>query len=160
MRVKKNRDTLEQSYCLYTEVATNPVAKSLYKKVIYAFNKEVARLMIEEGLVWKMPNKIGSLGIKRRKMKFSKLKFDWEYWKKTGESSFHRNEHTNEWYCFTHWKKKACRVKGKKSYEFILSRNNKRALAKQMQIDGEYLKYEIAPTRIKKNKKKDYGVQT
>jgi hypothetical protein len=143
MRVKKNRDTLEQSYSLYTEDNLTAVSKKLYKEVCYAFNKELAKLLIQEGVVWKLSNKLGYLGIKRRKMKFQVPKLDFGEYRKTGVKTYHLNTHSNEWYSFCHWQKKDCRIKGKSNYQFILSRDNKRNLAKLMQQEDGYKIYEI-----------------
>jgi hypothetical protein len=132
----------------------NPDAVSLkeYKNICYSFNKELARLIVENGIMYKLPYRLGSIGIKRRKAKFSKLKPDWNYWKQTGELTFHLNEHSKGWYGFGHWKKKDCKVKGKWYYKFNFTRDINRAYSKVFQEPNGYQRYEIAPNKIKKNK--------
>lgn len=152
MRVKKKRDTLVESYYLYSKDNINAVSLKEYKTICYSFNKEIARLIVEEGIIYKMPYNLGSIGIKRRKMKFQNLKFDFQHWKLTGETSFHLNQHSKEWYSFCHWRKKDCRVKGKKVYRFTLSRDNKRVVAKVMQTENGYQTYQESESNTIKNK--------
>lgn len=152
MRVKKQRDTLQQSYYLYSTKSDNPVSIKLYKEICYKFNKEVANLIVEKGIMYQLPYNLGSIGIKRRKMKYSKLKFDFQYWKETGEKTFHLNEHSKGWYGFGHWKKKDCKVKGKWYYKFSFTRDINRAYSKVFQEPNGYQRYEIAPTKIKTKK--------
>lgn len=153
MRVKKKRDTLLQSYSLYSNEHENPVSLKEYKKICYQFNKEIARLIVEEGIIYQLPYKLGKLGIRRRKMKFKNLKFDFGEYNKTGIKTYHLNEHSKEWYGFCHWKKMDCKVIGKWYYQFKLTRDNSRRLASIFQEENGYQKYEIAPEKIKNKKK-------
>lgn len=150
MRVKKNRDTLEQSYLLYltNKSKSECVDLKTYKKVIYAFNKEVASYIIDSGETYKLPHKLGELKIRRSKMKYKKFAFDFQYWKETGETSFYLNQHSNGYVAKFFWNR--CKISGKKAYEFILSRDNKRRIAAIMQKEDGYKIYQEFKPKIKK----------
>jgi len=138
---------------LYSSKSENPVSIKEYKNICYAFNKEIARLIIEEGIMYQLPYRLGSIGIKRRKAKFKKLKFDFNEYNKNGIKTFHLNEHSKGWYGFCHWKKKDCRVVGHWFYEFNLTRDNNRAMSQVFQIPDGYQRYEVAPEKIKNKNK-------
>lgn len=155
MTIKKKREGLVQSYLQYsTNKTPNTVSRSTFGKVCRAYNKEVARLLIEEGVTYKLPYNLGELVVRRRKGKYKNLKFDFGHWKKTGETSFHINKHSNDWYAYCHWKKQHCKVKGVYVYQFKFLLRNNRWMSKIMQQQGGYQTYEIAPTpKYKKYKK-------
>ena len=133
------------------EREATPVSISLYRTICKEFNSELARLLIEDGITYVLPYRLGELSIRRRKMRFAKLKFDYGHYNKTKELSYHTNQHSSEWYSFCEWNRVKCKIKGKRAYQFILTRDNKRKLAKLMQHEDGYKIYQ--ESSIKRNKK-------
>jgi hypothetical protein len=111
-------------------------------------NQLIADFILTTGTEYILPYKLGSLQIRKRKMKFKNLKLDYQEWKNTGIVSFHLNEHSNEYYAYCHWKKHNVKLRNKTYYQFKLSRDNNRRLAKEMK--ESHVKYMVD---IKINKK-------
>lgn len=117
--------------------------KVLYKDfttVCANVNKRISEKMLE-GKSFKFPNNLGIFYIRKRKLNFDKLKFNYALFNKTGQKSFFLNEHSRKFYAKWYWEKIACRIPGHTLYSFIPSRENKRALAQVMFQANGFKKY-------------------
>jgi len=113
------------------------------------FYKEVMRLIIEESFIYKIPFRLGTLGIRKFKQNFhfkdnelvvKKLLVDYkatkEWWKENPKAKeehkyiYQMNDHTNGYKIRFMWSKKSSKAHGIRGYRFIATRANKRYLAK------------------------------
>lgn len=128
-----------------------------FSNILKDFNLELARLIIEENLMFRMPANLGTVRIKKykKKIRFKKdgsvderyLIVNWkktrEFWAREypGQSMselkliknkrliYHLNEHTERFICKLYWNKHGCNITNKKLYSIILTRTNKRQMA-------------------------------
>lgn len=111
-----------------------------FTEVCYKVNALLAERMLE-GKYFKLPLGLGKFFIKKRRLNFDSLKFDYAHYNKTGQKAFFLNEHSNRFYAKWFWEKISCRVAGNSVYSFIPARTNKRALANVMQTPGGYKRF-------------------
>lgn len=141
-----------------------------FAKVVKEFNKEVVRLMIEEGAEFKMPDRLGSLRIKKYKGKITfnedgsikkkrlavNWKETWELWDKEYPGIlrthmkeipnkplvYHLNEHSDGYRFFPYWNKKGSNADNRKVYSFVFTSVNNRLLAAVVKGDNKPDYYE------------------
>lgn len=128
--------TLKQSYEYYTKDLENDskynVDYKIYRSLCETFNKEISKLIIDKGYFFKMPYRLGTIRLKKRKIDLKNLKPDFGLFNKSDEEfkNKHLNEHSNNYYVRFYWNKvKATIVKNKTCYCFIPTRFNKRYCA-------------------------------
>ena len=108
-----------------------------YRAVVEAFNKKtVLDILFNAGEI-KLPYRLGSLRIQKKKMKFdtSKMKIDWQATRAAGKRVFHMNDHRDNYRYRWYWRKKDVIVQNKSLYSFEASRANKRELARLLKTD-------------------------
>lgn len=144
-----------------------------YKKfcgILRDFNKEVASIIINEGLEFKLPQRLGYIRVLKYKprtlvnpdgtIKKKSLNPDWcsskKLWKekypgKTPEELkliknkpivYFLNEHTNGYKHRFYWYKKGSNAKNRSVYSMITTFSNKRMLGKVLQSDNHVDYYE------------------
>ncbi len=106
------------------------VPKKLYLEICYRYNKELMKLIIEEGESVKLPYRLSVIRIAKRKMDFKKLELDYKHFNVTGKKKYYLNEHSDEYKASFWWQKSKAVVKNRCFYRFIPTRDNKRELAK------------------------------
>lgn len=150
-------------YKFYRKVSINPVNK----KTFVLLWKEFADLTttdIVNGRDFTMPFRIGVLGIRKKKIRIKLnpdgsidkrcLRPDWkstkELWERDKEAKerkqivFHLNKHFGGFNCKWFWDKSTCCVPNQTAYSLVMSRENKRKLAKAI-FTGEVDYYEQRP---------------
>ena len=148
----------KELYKNYKENCDNPLPKKEWKKVLDALNKEFMRLIIEEGKNMRMPY-LGRLSI--RKYKSESKALDFGHYRKTGEKRYFTNEHSDGFRARFHWSKKECRVPGKAPYSIEITRDNSRAIKKEMyKFNGhaKYLEYNGKPKYYSKKTTSDNNI--
>lgn len=136
--------TLKQSYEYYikdlSESSKYHIEYNIYRSICEDANKMLIEELID-GFFFKMPYRLGILRIKKHKINFKNLKFNYPLYKESeGEiKNKFLNEHTGGYYCLFYWNKQECVVRNKTAYCFIPTRTNKRALAKQLKEKGKEL---------------------
>lgn len=111
---------------------------SLYKDILFTFNKSIMKSIIEDGYIFKMPYRLGTIRIIKKPNRLDRLKPDYSLYN-TSEGEYkikHLNEHTNNYYVRFHWYKKDMIVINKTIYSFIPTRDNKRYLASLLKTKG------------------------
>lgn len=102
-------------------------------------NKMISTVIIDEGRFFKIPYRLGTIRIKKRKINFDNLKHDFGLYNKTGgefKNSF-LNEHSGNYYVRFFWtKNRDTIVKNKTPYSFIPTRHNKRYMASLIKDKG------------------------
>lgn len=138
----QNPLTLKHAYDYYIkDIKLNSkydIDWSLYKKIVGSFNKIVMRKIIEDGYIFKVPYRLGSIRVIKRKNRLDNLKPDYSLYN-TSEGKYkvkHLNEHTDNYYVRFHWYKKESIVINKTIYSFIPTRANKRHLASLLKNKG------------------------
>lgn len=105
---------------------------SLYKYIIAEFNKRMMDAIIKDGYFFKMPYRLGTIRIKKRKTNLNVLRPDFKVYHQTGGKviASHLNDHTDGYYVRFYWNKiDGVIVKNKTLYSFIPTRANSRALS-------------------------------
>lgn len=106
------------------------VSYNEYVDINSMFYKAIVKSMIDEGTRFKLPFALGELYIlKVKKGPNSKLPINWEATVQTGHTVFNFNEHTAGFGYKFFWTK-PYKVKNKFMYRLVLTRANKRGLAK------------------------------
>lgn len=113
----------------------------LYRSICEDANKLLAKDIVDEGLFFVMPYRLGTLRIKKHKINFNNLKFNFGLYNETdGEiKNKYLNEHSGGYYCLFYWNKQNCVVVNKTAYCFIPTRFNKRKLAAELKEKGKEL---------------------
>lgn len=110
-----------------------------YKEIVGLFNKLVSKAIIEEGFIFKVPYRIGTIRIKKRQNNLTRLKPDWSTYNVSSQEIKNKylNDHTNNWYVRFYWSKsKDSIIKNKTLYAFLPTRDNKRYLSKLLKTNG------------------------
>lgn len=107
-----------------------------FRTICEEFNKELS-IEILEGYFFKMPYRLGTIRIKKRKIDITNLKPDFGLFNKSSLKNKHLNEHSGNFYVKYHWNKiQSAIVKNRAMYSFIPTRANKRTLAKLIKSDS------------------------
>jgi hypothetical protein len=128
--------TLKHIYQYYIkdieETSKYHVDYKLFRAVCEDFNKELSNEILE-GYFFKMPYRLGSLRIKKRKVDINNLKPDFGLFNDSDGQykNKHLNSHSNNYYVRYYWTKRSeTLIKNKSVYTYIPTRANKRQLAK------------------------------
>lgn len=126
------------------------IKKKEYRDILMDINNEVMDLIISEGFEFRLPYRLGTLRIRKKKIKYrfkedgtldtQNLKVDWkstnDLWNKDEEAKknktvvFHTNAHTNKYLLGFFWSKRTSKSRNLSVISFHASRANKRRLAK------------------------------
>lgn len=105
----------------------------VFTEVLKKSNLEILKVITEESKLFKLPYRLGVLGIKKfeRSYKVPKNKraVDWKRTKEEGTIIYHTQKWLYNWY----WDKSECRVQNKTVYKFIACRKAKRLINKMLQ---------------------------
>ena len=103
-----------------------------YRAVCESFNKLTVEDILFNTGEFKLPHRLGSIRIQKKKMNFTKeaLKVDWKASRELGKRVYHMNDHSDNYRYKWYWKKTNAIVQNKSLYSFTASRANKRELAR------------------------------
>ena len=128
--------TIKDFYNFYTDnIDNNPlysIEYSIYKQIVLEYFQYIKDNLIENSKEIKLPCRLGTLAIVKRKPKnydSKSLRVDYHATKLYGKTIYHLNEHSNGWKYNFHWSKKDMCVKNKSAYQFVACRALKRQLA-------------------------------
>lgn len=139
----QNPYTLKDMYAKYKENIDEGSPYDIPYSVYVGITTDFIKAMIQrlyDGLKIKLPFRLGSLQIVKKKMYFStqinkKLGIDWAATNKYGKLIHHTNEHSDKYKYLYFWDRRGSSVKGIASYRFIPCRTLKRTLAKLIKED-------------------------
>ena len=140
---------IREAYKFYKSYTEKPVNYKTFRAVWNSFIDKVTSGIVFEGKDFTMPFRLGSVGIRKQKIKVElkddgtidkrKLRPDWkstkELWARDEEAKdnkqviFHLNKHFGGYNCKWHWDKTTCAVENQSAYSLTMSRENKRKLA-------------------------------
>lgn len=118
------------------------ISWELYKLIIAEFNKRIMEAIIVDGLFFKMPYRLGTIRLRKRKTNLEKLKPNYKVYNQSNREikSSHLNEHTDGYYVRFYWNKAdGVIVKNKTLYSFIPTRDNSRNLASLLKKDSNQI---------------------
>lgn len=157
---------LREAYKFYKSYTENPIDYKRYREIWVSFIDKVTSGIVTEGKDFTMPFRLGSVGIRKRKIKVKMnpdgtidkryLRPDWkatkELWERDEEAKerkqlvFHLNKHFGGYNCKWFWDKSTCSVPNQTAYSLTMSRRNKRKLSEAIfdeNIEVDY--YEQKP---------------
>lgn len=114
-----------------------------YRAIVTDYFKYLQKQLIEEGKVIKLPYRMGTVQIIKKKPKYydkRSLRIDYQATKQTGKLIFLLNEHSDEFKYRYLWSKTDIMVPNKSMYQLVATRANKRRLAviiKNKELDYE-----------------------
>lgn len=155
---------IEHIYRYYKKNNQDPVDYRTFVDAWKDFADAVTDDIAFTGKDFMMPFRVGTLGIRKRKIQVSinkdgtidkrYLRPDWvatrKLWnidpeaKKNKQLVFHLNKHFNGFNCKWFWDKTACLIPNQSAYSLVMTRENKRKLAKAI-FNGESDYYEQKP---------------
>lgn len=136
--------TLRHSYQYFTkdllENSKYNIEYNLYRNICEEANKLLSQEIIE-GYFFTIPYRLGIIRIKKHKVNFKNLKFNYGLYQSSGGTikNMFLNEHSGNYYGLFYWNKQNCVVKNKTAYCFIPTRTNARSLAKELKTRGKEL---------------------
>lgn len=123
-----------------------------YNKIIKDFNKEIINLLLTEAFEFIMPERLGTLRVKKKKTKIKinpdgtldtkALSVDWKSSKELKKKVFHINSHSDGYKFSYFWNKRGCNIKNNTIYCLKVVRQNSRKLAKIIKTDKKVNFYE------------------
>jgi len=142
--------TINDYYNFYIEkVEDNPLYKidyATYRSIVSDYLKFISEQIIMKSREFKLPSRLGSIFVFKRmpaRYEFKYLRVDFGATKEYGKAILHLNEHSDGFNYRFRWQKSDAYVKNQKMYEMIMTRHNKRLLAraiKEYRIDYIELK--------------------
>lgn len=114
-----------------------------YRAIVTDYFKYLQKQLIEEGKIIKLPYRMGTVQIIKKKPKYydkRSLRIDYQATKQTGKLIFLLNEHSDEFKYRYLWSKTDIMVPNKSMYQLVATRANKRRLAviiKNKELDYE-----------------------
>lgn len=140
----KNPYTVSDFYDFYLkEIGDNKLYEIDYKEysnIISDFYKSIMDFILKKNGVFKMPYKLGDVRVVKRKLNLDHLRLtgiDWKTTVETGKHVYHLNEHTSGYKYNFQWNKKNMNLKNLYFYRLVMTRQNKRLLAKLIK-SGDY----------------------
>lgn len=160
---KPTRHGIKDIYKFYRSTTLNPVEMNVFREIWEEF-AELTTNDIVAGKDFLMPFRIGIIGIRKRKIQVKLnpdgtidkryLRPDWkatnELWNRDAEAKerkqivFHLNKHFGGFNCKWFWDKSTCCIPNQTVYSLVMTRENKRKLAKAI-FEGEVDYYEQRP---------------
>lgn len=119
-------ENLEDGYDAYA------IDYKTYRAMIEEYFKWIRDRLIEQGRTIKLPYRMGTLAIIKKKMKFGKktsMPIDFRTSRETGKLTFFFNEHSNYYKYRFKWNKDSMLIKNRDCYQLVMTRANKRRLA-------------------------------
>lgn len=164
--IQSNKYGIREAYKFYKQYSNDPIPYKLFRAVWSDFIDKVTQGIVEEGKDFNMPFRLGSVGIRKQKIKVKMnedgsidkryLRPDWkltkELWERDAEAKaekrlvFHLNKHFGGYNAKWFWDKSTCAVPNQTAYSLTMSRGNKRKLSEAIfNEDLEVDYYEQTP---------------
>lgn len=141
MRLNIGEKGIYDMYRFYRERIKDPLSFELFRKIIFQHNRQLMTEVLQGAANVRLPNRLGFIRVRKTKMNYKHLKFDYGTYNKTGVKAFHLNEHSDDFKARVLWDKSRCIVKGKRPWSFKPSRENARMLSTIMKEEGGHKRY-------------------
>ena len=126
-----------------------------FTAVLEAFNLGICQLLLT-GKEVKLPFRLGTLYVQKKKLNYARLPFDYGHWQKTGEKRFDLNRHSDGYRANFHWRKQLTALTGIQLYALVPCRSLTRAISQQMQAPGGHKQYQVYEPVFRKQKKNPF----
>ena len=143
MYFSRGKNKVQHPYCLpdiyeyYTNYTGNNdmynISKEEFSNIISDFYKNIVSAVLRKNIVFKMPYTMGSLRVVKTKVSLKRLNILSVNWKETVNQSkyiHHLNEHSRGYKYYFFWNKHNQKNKNMFFYRLVMTRSNKRTLAK------------------------------
>ena len=143
MRHVRKKNTLEDIYEKYDNKYN--LSKKEFREINRTFNNVLMKSIIETGYAYKLPHRLGTISVRKRKSKAGMI--DFGHLQKTGEVIRHTNKHSGGYHAAFYWDRKAPQAIFANKYLFKLFpvRYYKRYLSeaiKDRNTINKYFEYE------------------
>jgi hypothetical protein len=135
----RNSYTIEDYYLSYKEYVSDnrlyQVSKAKFREILNDYFKYLATELIDNSKEIRLPARMGTLCVIKKKPKrydFTYLRVDFHETKTCEKTVLHLNEHSDGYNYQFFWSKHDMLIKCKSMYELVMSRANKRRLAKEI----------------------------
>lgn len=152
-----------------------PLDRKRYVKICHAINKKLSKKIIEESFQFKIPFRLGTLYIKKNKLKITirdgkiqknKMIIDWDatwkYWLNEYPGLtrneiralpdkvviYQTNDHSNGYIMGWYWDKKGSNFSNRSVYKFRTTKFNRLDLAKHIKSEDKENEYYVQKKRI------------
>ena len=140
-------------YSFYmNEVKDNPLYEipyELYKVLVEEFYKRVVHEILYKNKSFDMPYSLGVLSVQKHKINVKLLggsgthTYDWKATVDLGKPVYHLNEHSHNYRYLFRWNRYKANRKNLSFYKLVMTRTNKRLLAKLIK-SGKYDYFEYS----------------
>lgn len=139
--------TIEDFYESYIEHVSDSelykIEKKVFREILEDYFSFLADQVISKSKEVRLPARMGTLCVIKRKPKrydFTYCRVDFNTTKQMGKTILHLNEHSGGYNYKFFWSKKDILISNISMYELIMSRANKRLLAKKIKSrDTDYI---------------------
>lgn len=139
-------------YARYPRPQDQQLGTKAFTAVLEAYNLGLTALLLA-GKEVKLPFRLGTFYVQKKKLNFAHLPFDYGHWQKTGEKRFHVNRHSDGYRAQFHWRKQLTALSGIQLYACVPCRSLTRAISQQMQAPGGHKQYQVYEPVFRKQKK-------
>ncbi len=115
----------------YKKKYTSSISQPTFVSILKACNSGMQELLLS-GREIKLPHRLGTLFIEKKKVNFNHLSLDFGHWQKTGKKLYHLNRHSDNFKAHLHWRKLTAILPGKQYYKLTPARAFNRKLAQIM----------------------------
>jgi nucleoid DNA-binding protein len=127
--------TLDDAYIYYKELHGSKekfnISRKEFRKICYAFNKELVNKVLE-GLVVKLPYNLGEFYVKKFQVRWGDLRINWKLTKEQGKKVFLTGENSDNYACKWVWQRSSKESTNVSSYSFKTTKANRKGMAKVM----------------------------
>jgi hypothetical protein len=139
-------------YVKYPTPKAQQLGTKAFTSVLEAYNLGICDLLLR-GKEVKLPFRLGTVYVQKKKLNFNNLPFDYGTWRKTGQKLFHTNRHSDGYRAQFHWRKQLTALSGIQLYALVPCRSLTRAISQQMQAPGGHKQYQLYEPIFRKQKK-------
>jgi hypothetical protein len=132
------------------------LSSAAFARVLETYNLGIVRLVLA-GKEVKLPFRLGTIYVQKKKLNFNRLPFDYGHWQKTGEKRFHLNRHSDGYRAQFHWRKQLTALAGIQLYAMVPCRSLTRAISQQMQAKDGHKQYQHFQPAFRKQKKPSFS---
>lgn len=126
--------TIKDYYRAYNEMVITegyvPVSYKDFRSVLEDFFKTLSELIIEQGKTVTLPSRMGKLSVRKYLGHPDYVMLDYQSTKEEGVPVWQFNDHTGGYRYKFYWDKKPMMTTNSTKYQLIMTRCNKRRLAK------------------------------
>mgnify|MGYP001210628413 CR=1 FL=1 len=123
----------------YKDKDLGEIEYHIFISLIEEYYKQLMEEILLNGVLFKMPFRMGYFRIIKRKLSYShKIAIDWDTTNKIGKKVYHLNDHTHGYKYIFKWNKRNLIFKYCNLYRLVITRTHKRRLASLIKAGQDY----------------------